>query len=180
MHSQIFVDSCHVKLQTPLNTCDICLLRSTWITVSGWELINISHSLTVEEETRSSAQTGKKKATFRSYRCRRHPWSRTCRSISGKAGLGAAIEPTGWKTTRPARRCWPWGTGSPGWLLRSALSLSQSRRWPATARRHLNCCFPFLTFHIVELLPVPWWFLIVLDTFTVWSHILSFRDWRLI
>lgn len=138
-HSQIFVDSCQVKLQTPLNTCDIyfCLLRSTWIRVSGWESLNISHSsFTAEEEPQTSAQTEKKVATFSSHRCRRRPWSHTCRSISGKAGLGAASEPTGWRRTRPARRCWLWGTGSPGWLLRSALSLSQSRRWPATARSH--------------------------------------------
>lgn len=70
------------------------------------------------------------------HRCRRHPWSRTCHSRSGKADLVVASELTGWKTTTPARRYWPSGTGSPRWLLLSALSLSLSGRWPATAGRH--------------------------------------------
>lgn len=85
------------------------------------------------------------------------PWSRTCRSRSGKADLVVASELTGWKTTTPARRCWPSGRGSPRWLLLSALSLSLSGRWPATAGRHrphysLALFHSYFYFQIIEYL----------------------------
>lgn len=79
--------------------------------------------------------SGKPMWNLAPHRCRRCPWSRTCRSRSGTADLASASGLTGWRTTTPARRYWPWGTGSPGWLLLSALSLSRSRRWLATAGR---------------------------------------------
>lgn len=66
------------------------------------------------------------------YRCTPGPWSRTWRNRSGRAGPAVATWPMGWGRTRPARRYWLSGTGNPEQLQLSVLSLSPSKRWPAT------------------------------------------------
>lgn len=66
------------------------------------------------------------------YQCKPGPWSRTWHNRSGRAGPAVATWPRGWGRTTPARRYWLSGTGNPEQLQLSVLSLSLSKRWPAT------------------------------------------------